>query len=215
MQGNLYVITNTKNNHKYIGKTYNTIETRFEQHLSHGDIPDEDGKHKPLYQEMRKYGKKYFTIERIGIYRDGLLELKEVETIAKYRASGFVVLNTTGGGDGSMMATKQEERDIIELFIVACLSVNDIAGIRDSSTEHIAKVLKANYIFPENISKYRSIIKRNRQVIMLDKDTGKILKRFDSRKAAGEYLNISDPSHISKVCRGKRDNAFGYKWKYA
>ena len=50
---------------------------------------------------------------------------------------------------------------------------------------------------------------------MLDKVTEKIIKKFNSIVSAGKYVGTDDASHISKVCRGKRNIAYGYKWKYA
>ena len=48
----------------------------------------------------------------------------------------------------------------------------------------------------------------------LDPKTNEPVKEFNSIKYAGKYLNIDDPSHISKVCKGKRITAYGYKWEY-
>ena len=50
------------------------------------------------------------------------------------------------------------------------------------------------------------------KVAMLDKKTLTILNTFDSIKAAGKYLNVL-PSHIYEAAHGKRQSAYGYKWK--
>ena len=52
----------------------------------------------------------------------------------------------------------------------------------------------------------------NRPVAQLDKD-GTILNMFPSIKIAGEALG-SPSSHIGEVCRGKRNIACGFGWKY-
>ena len=61
-------------------------------------------------------------------------------------------------------------------------------------------------------------------VIMLDKETEEPLKVFESAKDAGQYLADTEiskskiikgiASHVTKVCRGERTQAFGFKWKY-
>lgn len=64
----------------------------------------------------------------------------------------------------------------------------------------------------------RKTIKKNsnantskRGVVMIDKNTNKILKEYISvHEAENEHNN----KHISDVCKGKRMTANGYKWKY-
>ena len=45
--------------------------------------------------------------------------------------------------------------------------------------------------------------------------SGKFIKEFDSIKSAIQNLGIkAATSNISNVCKGKRNSAYGYKWKY-
>ena len=55
--------------------------------------------------------------------------------------------------------------------------------------------------------------KRKRQVIQMDLN-GKFIKEWTSLRDAGRELGIGG-SCISKVCRGVRPNAGGYKFKYS
>ena len=49
---------------------------------------------------------------------------------------------------------------------------------------------------------------------MLDKNTLEILKSFSSLNEAERFLDKpGGRRHISEVCRGKRQTAYGYKWK--
>lgn len=50
-------------------------------------------------------------------------------------------------------------------------------------------------------------------VLQLDKDTNEIVSEYPSAAEAERKLNI-DHSSISKCCNGKRNTAYGYKWKY-
>lgn len=45
--------------------------------------------------------------------------------------------------------------------------------------------------------------------------SGKFIKEFDSIKSAIQNLGIkAATSNISNVCKGKRNSAYGFKWKY-
>jgi hypothetical protein len=51
------------------------------------------------------------------------------------------------------------------------------------------------------------------KVNQIDSSTGQILMTFDSIASAGLYMNISAPNIIA-ACKGKRNSAGGYIWKY-
>ena len=54
---------------------------------------------------------------------------------------------------------------------------------------------------------------KQKKVYMLDKDTLKIIKIFDSIMDASREMKINN-SNISMVCKGIRKLAGGYGWKY-
>ena len=56
----IYKITNKVNGKVYIGKTEETVEKRFKQHLS--EYLKERSKNRPLYRAMQKYGKENFEV---------------------------------------------------------------------------------------------------------------------------------------------------------
>ena len=53
-------------------------------------------------------------------------------------------------------------------------------------------------------------------VNMLDKDTNEVLQSFINTAEASIYVigTSAGTSHISSVCNGKRQTAYGYKWEY-
>lgn len=57
----------------------------------------------------------------------------------------------------------------------------------------------------------------SRAIYMLDKNSNKILKKFESLADAGRFLgrNANQMSHIAAQIRGERRTAYGYKWRYA
>ena len=42
---------------------------------------------------------------------------------------------------------------------------------------------------------------------------GELIGQYESISQAGEHLGIKDPSHISSVCKGTRESAYGYIWR--
>ena len=73
----IYCITCTVTNKKYIGRTSGTIEERFKQHFHESKQPYSQT---PLHVDMRKYGKKYFCIEKVcEYYADRQKDANKVE----------------------------------------------------------------------------------------------------------------------------------------
>lgn len=51
-------------------------------------------------------------------------------------------------------------------------------------------------------------------VVMLDKETEKPIKEFDSMREAEDFIGKKNANvHISQCCNGIRKSAYGYKWK--
>ena len=59
-EGYIYIITNSKSHHKYVGQTLQTIEKRWHQHKLDSKKYDY-----PLYRAMKKYGLNSFEINEI------------------------------------------------------------------------------------------------------------------------------------------------------
>ena len=64
MNGSIYCITNSINNHKYIGKTLHTIEQRFQEHIQDSKRTTNISS-RPLYNAFNKYGIEHFIIELV------------------------------------------------------------------------------------------------------------------------------------------------------
>ena len=50
-------------------------------------------------------------------------------------------------------------------------------------------------------------------IYQLNKNTGDIIREYDSLASAGRDLSVNT-GKICLVCQGKRNSAYGYKWKY-
>lgn len=60
------------------------------------------------------------------------------------------------------------------------------------------------------------VVEQSIPCYMIDKNTDKIIKEFSSRAEAIRYLGVASKgasAHISAVCTGERESAYGYKWK--
>lgn len=112
MIGEIYKITNLLNNKCYIGKTYNSIEDRFKQHIA--DSSKSRNINRPLYKAIKKYGSNNFTVESLGMFEEGILEDKEVYYINLYDTykNGY---NATLGGDGKRYFSYSDE-EVIEKY---------------------------------------------------------------------------------------------------
>lgn len=84
----------------------------------------------------------------------------------------------------------------------------DIVNVMtEEKKEHLRKLFKGKRRGIDNICSIK--------VEQLDID-GNILNVFNSIREAGRFLGDEKKNaHISDVCKGKRQVAYGYKWRYA
>ena len=55
----------------------------------------------------------------------------------------------------------------------------------------------------------------NRRLAVLQFDLeGNFIKEWSSITEANKFFSTNKNTHISSVCKGKRNSCFGYKWKY-
>jgi group I intron endonuclease len=88
----IYQIKNHITDQCYIGKTEQSVQTRFKRHLSNAARGDETY----LYRSIRKYGKDNFSVEILEITTKELLDSKEIYYIESLKPE----FNMTTGGDG-------------------------------------------------------------------------------------------------------------------
>lgn len=65
-------------------------------------------------------------------------------------------------------------------------------------------------------NKYNSHYSHARPVLMLDKETEEVLKRFEALRDVDLYFNKNAHQSVSKVCLGypRYNTAYGYKWRF-
>ena len=113
MNGNIYIIKNKINNKVYIGKTFNTLTTRFNTHIRDSRKVKNDNR--KFYKAIRKHGEENFYIE---LLKDNIKEEDisnvEIEYIKHYD-SYYNGYNSTIGGDGRTYKNIKDEF-VIDLY---------------------------------------------------------------------------------------------------
>lgn len=202
----IYKIVNDLNNKIYIGKTLDSIDKRFQKHIS--DSRKERCEKRPLYNAINKYGIEHFHIEQIEECSESEVDEREKYWIEHYGSFKYGY-NATIGGDGKRYA----DYDLIySLWNEGKngIQIQEILGY----DKHTIKVALDNMGVCWQERKQRNIDACKHSVAMLDKHTGEIINIFPSVQAACNFLNKHQSGHISEVCLGKRKTCYGYKWKY-
>lgn len=209
MQGKIYLIENQINHKQYIGKTYDTLETRWKEHCK--DARKERCEKRPLYNAFNKYGVENFTISLVE--ETDNLEEREIFWIAYYDtyANGY---NATRGGDGKPLY----DYDLFIQDFQNGMLVQEIASKYGCDRGTVTKALHTVGID----SLKNKHIRSSHKIIQLTRQ-GEILNEFNSQADAARYLlehneangNISSiVTNIGRVAKGQRPSAFGYLWKY-
>lgn len=207
----IYQIVNKINGKIYVGKTNFSLGKRFREHCH--DAFQLRCEKRPLYAAMRKYGIENFYIELLEETNEP--ESKEIYWIEKLGSfkTGY---NATQGGDGAryldydlIVATYQELKS--EKATAEKMGI-DVSSVRVALKERGEKIYTSQEV---NRRQYGTVIKQ------LDKNNGELIQVFATAKDAARHIrpNTSSlggvTSHITEVCKGKRQSAYGYKWKYA
>lgn len=211
MNGYIYCITNDINNKQYVGKTTETLEKRFKEHLN--DATKERCKNRPLYRAINKYGKEHFTIKLLEECSLQDLELREVYWIHQLNTYSYGY-NATHGGDGKQL---YDYENFIQDFNNG-MSIRDIARKFNCDVDTVSNAIsKAGLDTNLNRSKKHSHII---QQMSLD---GTFIQQFSSCRDAARYIKEYNPqltgsiksigNCISRVANGQQSQAYNYLWK--
>ena len=92
----IYKITNTINGKCYIGKTSNSIKTRFQVHIRNA----RNKINRKLYDAMNKYGYDFFIVTELEVCSNEKGDVLEIHYIKAYNSFSENGYNMTIGGDG-------------------------------------------------------------------------------------------------------------------
>lgn len=208
----IYKITNKTNGKIYIGKTEETVEKRFKQHLSESNR--NRCKDRPLYKAIKKYGKENFEVSLVEETQDA--DIREIFWINFYNSysNGY---NATKGGDGKSYVNKDLILDVLLNTTKNCAEVARLTGY-DRAT--CVKVAKENKLYEKHSGLNNNLMKSVIGTNLLDGTT----MVFNSCREASRYFislnNLNSKSesgyagHIASCCNGKRKSAFGFRWIY-
>ena len=211
MKGYIYCITNDINNKQYVGKTTDSIDKRFKEHLN--DATKERCQNRPLYRAINKYGKEHFSIKLLEECDLQDLELKEIYWINQLNTYSYGY-NATHGGDGKQL---YDYSIFIQDFNNG-MSIRDIANKFQCDTDTVSNAIsKAGLNTNLNRNK-----KHSHMIQQLTLD-GTIIQNFNSCREAARYIKEQNSqltgsiksigNCISRVANGQQSQAYNYLWK--
>lgn len=198
----IYKITNKINNKIYIGQTIRTLEERVKEHKRK--------KNCSLYKAFNKYGIENFDFEIIEKCNSTEeMNEKEIYWIKYYDClmpKGYNLCE--GGGQTNGYTHKEESKIKMSKNRGRYYGENNPFYGKTHTLEQKQKWSKERK--GKDLSKAieKSIKSRQRKVINLD-----TMEIFNSIKEASEKYNLKD-THITRVCKGKRNKTGGYRWQY-
>lgn len=215
----IYVITNDINGKQYIGKTNNSIEERFREHVS--DSKKRRCEKRPLYSAMNKYGIEHFRIsvlEECSAEDSSQREIYWIDTLNTYGHNGY---NATKGGDSKKyydyneIAVKYQE--LKNQSKTAQFFNCDVLTVRHACLECGISIEDSGIVSRRQFGK---------RVEMLDENSLDVLRTFESLKEAADFLKKIGKSKESNIrlrgtcqkigqcAKGKLSHAYGYKWRF-
>lgn len=195
MVGIIYKATNKVNGMVYVGRTYQTLNERMRKHVS---------EHNTYFDKaIDKYGIDAFDVEVIdqADTKEELYE-KEIFYISKYnciKPNGYnlCIGGKTTKGFHHSDASKQKMSEAKSKMYIG--EGNPFYG--KTHTDNAKAKISESKKYDKNCTarKVRCI------------ETGEV---FDCILYAAEKYDIK-PTHISRVCRGKRKTTGGFHWEYS
>lgn len=220
---------------RYVGKTAVDLNKRYAQHIYQWKRSKKLTHLNSWIMSLSKSNLKP-TITLLDSV-NGEWEWLEKYWISQLKTWGFNLTNLTEGGSGATGYKFSEESKLKRLVSLKSSDLWKERNIRHSCIMkdlHYAGIIKLGYghlseykrkligerhsaCMKEKVKNNKSLIqamriKRIVPVYNIDIN-GKILHRFVSVTNAGKYFNI-DPTHITKVCKGKSNSTHGLYFKY-
>lgn len=203
----IYKIINHVNNKIYIGKTSNSMERRFKEHIS--ESKKSRSQKRPLYDAFNKYGIENFSIELV---EDNLTDEEACERekfwIANYKS--YIGFDDCNGYNATLGGDSKHTYDY-KAICQKYLELQTISKTAEYFHCDVATVRKA--LKNENISVIKRTKRTNRKQVQCV-ETGVI---YDSVSLAGTAYNLNAPeSGYRNISRALSNNttAYGKHWIY-
>ena len=206
MRYKIYVITNTINNKKYVGRTSMSINRRMSRH-KYVSSHDECAQYNyPLYSDARMYGWNSFEVKVVMETEDEWLANKieefvteELKTLAP---NGYnqAIGNKRFWGKGEAnhnFGSHRSEETKLKMSLA-----KRGKKLSQETKDKISESRKGKYCDEKH--------PRARMVRCVE--TGVV---FKTTKDAAEWCGLKNRADITGVCRGRHKTAGGYHWEYA
>lgn len=205
--GYIYKVTNLVNQKIYIGKTTETPEARWKNHVWEA-FHNKNKSNSLLHTAMLKYGLDSFIVETVGEFPNKELDLKEREYIKlfeSHRSTGKGY-NITWGGEGCL---RYSDEEILSLWEQG-LNGTQIAEALSARTTTICLRLKD--LVGKETAQQRKTEQCRKAVCQYSLD-GTFIQTWESGSAAEEGLNLCRGS-VSRCCHFLRTKSGDYFWLF-
>lgn len=234
LTGYIYRIDNLENRKFYIGQTIQTIQKRWNDHVSNTkNLSDE----MVIHLAMRKYGVNMFTMEPIHtITCETKNELKkqlnelEIQTIKQLKPE----YNTAQGGQGhtgviirrfgsdnhfyGKKHTEETRRRLSEAakgrYVGRKLSEETKQKMSESKKGDKHPFANNPNLRLHAIQNIQNVIEFNKKRVRQFTCDGIFIQEFNSVKKAAESINVT-PSSVTICLKGKSKTSGGFIWKYS
>ena len=216
MVGEVYLIENKINNHKYIGKTTQGYLNRFQQHVRETEYGDSSA----LHNAIRKWGEDNFKVELIETCDLNQLDEREIYWISFYNTyKSKDHYNMTSGGEGYLLSEEIKDKisetmkkiprgekweksmsDAMKKKIANGERWGFMAGKYDTSSHTKRKIQATPDLNPSGTALYQG-----------NKPLSNKVLRFDSIVDAAKKVN-GKTGNISRAAK-EGWTAYGYKWE--
>ena len=202
----IYKIVNDINQKIYVGKTEFDINKRFQEHCR--DAFKNHNEKRPLYAAMQKYGIEHFHIELIE--QTDIPNEREIYWIEHLKTFKYGY-NATLGGDGK----RYLDYDLIIETFKQTKTYHKTAQLIGCSRDTVEAIIK-EYKLTEYNDPTANIRKMVNQYDLQGNYIKTYASAFEAAKAIGKITPTSNgaTSHITRVCKGQRKTAYGYKWQF-
>ena len=216
----IYKIVNDINGKIYIGKTSNTVEERFKEHIQ--DSKKKRCEKRPLYDAMNKYGIGNFRIEQIEeVKNDEIASEREIYWINKLRT--YIGFNDCNGYNATLGGDSKRYYDYQEIAnkYMELKNQKETAKFFNCDVETVRKACVENNI--EIISSQQIAKDRQKKCVKMYDLENNFIQEFETMKDAAIWvienkLTTSNKidgvrSSIRKACNGQYKKAFNHIWK--
>lgn len=213
MSYTVYMHVNKTNGKKYVGIT---CQANPKRRWSNGEGYRQQRR---FYNAIKCYGFDGFDhlILESGLTKEQA-ETKEQEYIRKYKSNdlryGYNIEN--GGHVNKYTDEQRKQMSIAHLGHTHSEQTKEKMSIvhKGKSTKWLTG-LKASDVTRAKMSAQRkgALNVRARKVYQYDLD-GNLVAEYEYMNLAKDALGLTNTSHISQCCNGKRNKAYGYVWSY-